>query len=299
MPKQAHQPVLLKDVLSYLRPKPGHMVLDGTVGSAGHARAILAHIGPKGFLIGLDQDQQAIDRAQKQLEQVGGNFILKCSHFVHLGNVLDSLNLSRIHAVLLDIGVSTEQLEDRERGFGFRTDGPLDMRMDPVTQTVTAAGILETKSIDDLTWIFRTYGEERYARGIARKIVEIRQTHPIRTTTELRTLIERLTPARRRFGRIHPATRVFQALRIAVNGELDALKEVLPRAFGRLEVGGRLAVISFHSLEDRIVKHTFLSWKKDGSGEVLTKKPVRPDSMEVAENPRARSAKLRVVERKS
>jgi 16S rRNA (cytosine1402-N4)-methyltransferase len=204
--------------------------------------------------------------------------------------------MERVHAVLLDVGVSTEQLEDPKRGFSFRFDGPLDMRMDEQAKE-TAADVIANSNEQELIDIFRRFGEERYARPIARAIVRARPRTPIKTTAALRELIEHATPVRCRFGRIHPATRVFQALRIAVNDELEALAEALPKAFDCLNEDGRLAVISFHSLEDRIVKRFFVSQKESGRGRIVTRKPVRPGELEMAENPRARSAKLRVIER--
>ena len=292
-----HQSVLGESVLSYLDLKPGQIVLDGTIGSGGHAERILKAIGPdEGILIGLDQDEEAIKRTQIRLEKVGGRFVLKHLNFRYLDQALSSLNIYQLHAVLFDIGVSREQLEDSRRGFSFKLDGPLDMRMDQRLDT-TAEDFVAKSSYEELETIFRQFGEERYAGRIAKTIVQNRAQAPIKTTTGLRCLIERMTPARYRFGRIHPATRVFQALRIAVNDELNALEEALPKVFGSLKHGGRLLVISFHSLEDRIVKHFFLKQKRSGEGTLITKKPLRPSSEEMKQNPSARSAKLRVIER--
>ena len=291
-----HKPVLRDVVLSYLNLKPGQVVLDATLGSGGHAEAILHAIGPQGFLIGLDQDEEAIKRAQACLEQLEGRFKLMQINFRFIDQALSSLNIHQVNAVLLDVGVSSEQLENPERGFGIQHTGPLDMRMDQ-RQTETAAHLIAKEGEYELAKIFREYGEERHANRIARTIVRERVKAPIETTEALKTLIERITPARFRYGRIHPATRVFQALRIAVNDELGALEESLPKAFDCLDFGGRLCVISFHSLEDRIVKRFFLKQKQAGVGTIVTKKPVRPSDEEVANNTRARSAKLRVIER--
>lgn len=291
-----HKPVLRDVVLSYLNLKPGQVVLDATLGSGGHAEAILHAIGPQGFLIGLDQDEEAIKRAQACLEQLEGRFKLMQINFRFIDQALSSLNIHQVNAVLLDVGVSSEQLENPERGFGIQHTGPLDMRMDQ-RQTETAAHLIAKEGEYELAKIFREYGEERHANRIARTIVRERVKAPIETTEALKTLIERITPARFRYGRIHPATRVFQALRIAVNDELGALEESLPKAFDCLDFGGRLSVISFHSLEDRIVKHFFLKQKQAGVGTIITKKPVRPSDEEIGTNPRARSAKLRVIER--
>ena len=291
-----HKPVLRDVVLSYLNLKPGQVVLDATLGSGGHAEAILHAIGPQGFLIGLDQDEEAIKRAQACLEQLEGRFKLMQINFRFIDQALSSLNIHQVNAVLLDVGVSSEQLENPERGFGIQHTGPLDMRMDQ-RQTETAAHLIAKEGEYELAKIFREYGEERHANRIARTIVRERVKAPIETTEALKTLIERITPARFRYGRIHPATRIFQALRIAVNDELGALEESLPKAFDCLDFGGRLCVISFHSLEDRIVKRFFLKQKQAGVGTIVTKKPVRPSDEEVANNTRARSAKLRVIER--
>ena len=291
-----HKPVLKEVVLSHLALQSGHVVVDGTVGSGGHAEAILKAIGPHGLLIGLDQDEAALRRVQNRLQDFKGQLILKHLNFRHLDQALLSLNLSQVHAVLLDVGVSQEQLEDPKRGFSFRHDGPLDMRMD-LSLKRTAADLIASSSEKDLADLFRGYGEERFAGRVARAIVDVRRNQPIRTTGALRELVEAAVPRRFHFGRIHPATRVFQALRIAVNDELGALEEVLPKAFEHLESGGRLAVISFHSLEDRMVKRFFLEQKKQGRGTIVTKKPVGPSAEELRDNPSARSAKLRVIEK--
>jgi 16S rRNA (cytosine1402-N4)-methyltransferase len=292
-----HEPVLLEAVLSHLNLHPGSVVVDGTVGSGGHAEAILSQIGPDGLLVGIDQDTEALERTRKRLEVIKGKFILHHSNFLHIDKVLTSLNLSRIDAVLLDIGLSTEHLGDDSRGFSLKNDGPLDMRMDQHENRETAGDILKRFSEDELTGIFRLYGEERHAKSIAREIARVRKKKALTTTRELRELIESLTPKRSLHGRIHPATRVFQALRISVNHELEVLEGALPKAFERMSQGARLAVISFHSLEDRIVKRFFVARKQAGEARILTKKPVQANEQERESNPRSRSAKLRVLER--
>ena len=291
-----HKPVLFDSVLSHLALKAGQIVLDGTVGSGGHAEAILQAIQPGGILIGLDQDEEALKRTKNRLEQMGGRFILERCNFRKLDQALSRLNFYKVHAVLLDIGVSSEQLESSKRGFSFQLDGPLDMRMDR-REDLRADMLIAKASQGELESIFRNFGEERFARRIAQVIVRERQKSPIQTTVELKKIIESSVPARYRFGRIHPATRIFQALRIAVNDELGALEEGLSKAFDVLEQGGRLAVISFHSLEDRIVKRFFIRQKGTGKGIILTKKPICASDEELEMNPRARSAKLRVIER--
>lgn len=291
-----HQPVLLDSVLSYLRLNPGDIVLDGTVGSGGHAEAILRAIGATGSFIGLDRDEEALRRARDRLKDFTCRIILRHLNFRHLDRILFELNLKHVDAVLLDVGVSSEQLEDPDRGFSFQLNGPLDMRMDR-SGGRTVQDLVERAGERDLIQIFREFGEERFAARIAGAIVRSRPRHPIQTTGELRKLVEDVTPIRFRYGRTHPATRIFQALRIAVNDELAALEESLPKAFDALKPGGRLAVITFHSLEDRIVKQFFVGQKKEEKGRILTKKPVRASSLEVQNNPSARSAKLRALER--
>ena len=292
-----HQAVLVESVLSYLDLKPGQIVLDGTIGSGGHAETILKAINPGGTLIGLDQDEEAIERAEKRLKAHGNHrVVLRRFNFRDLDQALYSLNINQVHAVLLDIGLSSDQLGDSGRGFSFQTDGSLDMRMDSRTET-TAGDLVAGLSESELITIFRQYGEERFAGRIAKAIVLKRQKTPIGSTGELKTMIEEAVPAKYRYGRIHPATRVFQALRIAVNDELNALKEALPKAFDVLAPKGKLAVISFHSLEDRIVKRFFIEKKTEGKGVILTKKPVMATDREIEDNPRSRSAKLRVIER--
>ena len=291
-----HKPVLLHAVCSGLALEAGSKVLDGTVGSGGHAEAMLKIIGPSGLLIGLDQDQEAIERTEERLRSIPGRYILKRCNFRHLDQALLSLNIQRVNAVLLDIGVSSEQLENASRGFSFQEEGPLDMRMNQ-TEGRSAAQLVARTSREELAVIFHQYGEERRARQIAEMLVRERTQRPIATTRSLAQLIENITPARFRFGRVHPATRVFQALRIAVNDVLGSLEEALPKALRSLRGGGRLAVISFHSLEDRIVKHFFVESTHSGEGRIMTKKPLRASDEEIEANPRSRSAKLRVLER--
>jgi 16S rRNA (cytosine1402-N4)-methyltransferase len=250
-------------------------------------------------LIGLDWDEQAIDRARENLAVFGKRVELHKGNFRDLKAVLEAFSLLGVDGILLDLGVSTEQLEDRERGFSFRWDAPLDMRMSQDT-TITARDLLRQLSVQEMADSFRQLGEERFAKRIAKAIARRRQSQSLRTTRELVEVIEDSVPARR--GRIHPATRVFQALRIAVNDELNNLKAFLGQSADLLLPGGRLCVISFHSLEDRMVKEHFRQWAKATGREslgfrVLTPKPVVPSYEEVVRNPKARSAKLRAVER--
>lgn len=292
---KTHEPVLLKEVLNLLDPKPGEVVLDGTLGSGGHAQAILKRLGPKGRLIGIDQDPSAIQRARENLKMFPHVEFIQ-ENFTRLDQILTLLNLKTIDAVLLDVGFSTEQLEDAVRGFSFLTEGPLDMRMDAAGR-VTARDLVNDLSQDELEKLFQTYGEERWSRRIARRICEERKKRLLETTTDLVKVIEMAVPRPFHFGPRHLAMRVFQALRIRVNDELGMLKAALPKALEALRPGGRIGVISFHSLEDRIVKQQFREWEKEGKVGLLTKKPIQPSEEEIGRNPRSRSAKLRGVEK--
>lgn len=280
----AHQPVLAEEVLTGLAPKPHGHYLDVTVGGGGHSRLLLK-AEPTICLMALDQDPMALKAAQQNLEEFGDRVT-----FWH-GNFADFTPVGqRFDGVLADLGVSSPQLDCPERGFSFRHQGALDMRMDP-TQSLTAADLVNYSSERELADIFYHYGEERLSRRIARRIVERR---PFRTTTALADAIAASVPGKYRHGRIHPATRVFQALRIAVNRELDVLDHLIEVVPGWLAPAGRLAIISFHSLEDRRVKHGLRNHEQL---KVLTKKPITASPEEVQRNPRARSAKLRLAER--
>lgn len=290
-----HEPVLLKEVLTLLDLKTGQVVVDGTLGSGGHAREILKRIGPQGRLIGMDQDPNALKRAQASLKGLPNvNYVPR--NFSEINQVLSELNLKAVDAVLLDVGLSTEQLEEARRGFSFLKEGPLDMRMNPET-SVTAGELVNDLSQGELEGLFRKFGEERWGRRIAKAICREREAKPIQTTTELAHVIESAVPPFARFKRLHPATRVFQALRIEVNRELEALESALPQAFQSLRPLGRMAVISFHSLEDRIVKNTFRTWAQARECEILTRKPIEAGAEEVKKNPRSRSAKLRAIKK--
>ena len=290
-----HEPVLLKEVLAFLNLKPSQRVVDATVGSAGHAREILKQIGPRGRLIAMDQDPEAIRRAKENLKAFPQVEFVE-ENFSHLNEAMLALNLPALDAVLLDVGISSEQLEEASRGFSFLKEGPLDMRMDP-TKSVTASDLVNDLSQEELEDLFRTYGEERWSRRIAQVICRERERKRVETTQELVALIQKAVPRRFHFGRRHPAMRVFQALRIKVNEELEALESALPQALQVLDSGGRMVVISFHSLEDRIVKHTFRAWAEKDEVKVLTQKVVQPTEEETRRNPRSRSARLRAIEK--
>lgn len=301
-----HKPVLVQEVLRCLDLKRGAVAVDGTLGSGGHSLEILNAIGPQGRLIGLDQDPAALERCWERLKDYAKQISLHHENFVNLDRVLGSLNVSKVDAVLLDVGFSSDQMEDASRGFSLERSGPLDMRMNPDYE-VTASDLVNKLSERELADIFWHYGEERMSRKFARVITENRFPHPIQTTDEFNAVLEKALPFKIRKtehsrgykSKIHPFTRVFQALRIAVNQELRVLEEGLPKIFNLLNPGGRLAVISFHSLEDRIVKHQFQAWARSGEGKAVTKKPVMGTETEIAENSRARSAKLRAIERAS
>lgn len=286
------------------------MVVDATVGGGGHAEAILEKAPSVKLLIGLDRDMEAVERARKRLARFGERAIVDKAHFADIGAALDRLDVGKVDAVIMDLGVSSFHLDDAGRGFSFRLKGPLDMRMDKERE-ITAADIVNTADEKKLASIFREFGEERYAARIAKAIVRERRSAPIEDTLTLAGIVERAVPKRSGAER-HPATRVFQALRIAVNEELDRLGEAIESAVDRLNPGGRIVVISFHSLEDRIVKNTLADMKvrcvcpkdipvcvcgRPGKVVPLTKKPVTPSAKEIEENPRARSAKLRAAER--
>ena len=303
--------VLPGEVMTYLAPQAGGVYVDGTLGGGGHARLILEASSPDGLLIGLDQDPQALAAAGDRLADFGARVVLRRGTYSELTAHLAALDIDRVDGILLDIGVSSHQLDSPERGFSFREDGPLDMRMD-TDGPMTAAEVLAESDADTLRRIFREYGEERWAGRIAKAIVRTRTETPLQTTLQLAELISDVVPKGRVPQRIHPATRVFQALRIYVNRELDRLREGLDAALDVLKPGGRLVVISFHSLEDRIVKHRFrdaaidcvcppriavCSCDKQATVKVLTRRGVRALEEEVADNPRARSAILRAVER--
>lgn len=287
----AHVPVLVAEVLTYLAPRPGAVIVDATVGEGGHAEAILRRIAPAGRLIGLDRDADALRVAADRLRSFGRNVMLYHADFGDLGRVLDEIGVGAVDGVLFDVGVSTRQLTDPARGFSFERAGPLDMRMDR-ERPETAADLVNTLPERELADLIYRYGEERASRRIARQIVARR---PLRTTRDLVRAVEAATGGAR--TRIHPATRTFQALRIATNHELEALERGLPQAIQRLRPGGRLCAIAFHSLEDRITKRTLAQHAREGVVRLLTKKPVRPSAEEIRRNPRARSARLRAAER--
>lgn len=291
-----HIPVMVKEVEELLALKPGAVVVDATLGLGGHAFVMAGHIGAGGCLVGLDQDEDAIVKAKERLKDVLPRVHIVKSNFSKVDTVLDGLGIKEVDAFLFDIGVSSMQIDMSARGFSFREDGPLDMRMDP-SEKISARDLINDLSEEELARIFWEYGEERFSRRIAAVIVRTRAARQITTTKELAELIKTAVPRGYDHTRIDPATRSFQALRIAVNHELDVLTEGLQKAFERLKKNGRVCVISFHSLEDRIVKDMFRELHRSGRGKILTKKPLRPSDEEASANSRARSARLRALER--
>lgn len=289
-----HQPVLLNEVIELLKPQPNQILVDATIGSGGHSEQLLKLIRPGGRLIGLDLDKNILTLAQQRLNQYPAQIKLFCDNFANLDTVLARLGLTRIDRILLDLGVSSYQLSESKRGFSFQLNGPLDMRMS-LTNSLTAAKIINHYPANRLLKVIQEYGEERWAKRIVKRIIQIRHNKPIRETRQLAELIYQTVP--RRYHRIHPATRVFQALRIETNNELGNLTAFLNDAEKYLEPNGRLAIISFHSLEDRIVKIAFQTKKKQGYFRIITKKPIRATDEEIYRNPRARSARLRVAEK--
>ena len=289
-----HRPVLVEEVLRQLEPRPDGVVVDATLGAGGHAEAILEASSPSGRLLGLDRDEGALAVARERLHRFGDRVRLRQGSFADLSEHLDREGFTKLNGVVADLGLSSAQLDEGERGFAFSAEGPLDMRFDRSTGD-TAAELINRLDEKELADVIFNFGEERKSRAIARRIV---QRRPIDTTAELRRAVHSvLGPARR--GGIDPATRTFQALRIAVNHELEALDAFLENAAERLAPGGRLVVISYHSLEDRAVKWAFREKKDSESFRVLTRKPVRAGEDEIAQNRRARSAKLRALERVS
>ncbi|HAM36013.1 MAG TPA: 16S rRNA (cytosine(1402)-N(4))-methyltransferase [Elusimicrobia bacterium] len=291
-----HEPVLLEEVLRLLVTEPAGFYLDATLGLGGHAEAILRQISAQGKLLGLDMDPEALDAAGNRLKAHPGQFRAVRANFRTLGHVLESEKFFPLAGALFDLGVSSMHFENPERGFSFEREGPLDMRLAP-DNPLTAGMIVNNWPAEQLTLLFKEFGEEPAANRIARAIEARRQHRPFETTTELAEFIARIIPR----GKTHQATRVFMALRIAVNAELENLTRGLESVLPYLMHAGRLAVISFHSLEDRIVKNIFSSFVEHGVcryvEEAGGKSPVAPSAVEVARNPRARSAKLRIVEK--
>ena len=288
---------MLDEVISSLQLKPGDKALDATIGGGGHAIEILSRIKPGGLLIGLDADASAVTIARERLKEFGSSLRVIQENFRNLDTVLLNEGITGIDAILMDVGISSNHLADASRGFSIRSDGPLDMRMDTRLE-LSAYDIVNRYKEQDLSDVIKDFGEERFHYRIARRIVEERAKKPIETTCELKEIIYKAMGGRRGYMRIDPATRTFQAIRIAVNDELGALDEGIKKAVSVLNSGARICVISFHSLEDRIVKNLFKQFAAQDMLKIVTKKPMRPSDQEAASNPRSRSARLRVAERR-
>lgn len=285
-----HVPVLAQEVVEWLRPATGQTFVDGTLGGGGHTRLLAEAVSPDGTVIALDRDPVAVERATAKLSGLPVRAVQ--GNFSDVPEILKELNIEGVDGILLDLGLSSDQLADQERGFSFQSEGPLDLRFD-TSRGEPAWRIVERLSAEHLADLIYQYGEEHYSRRIGRRIAETRRAAPIRTAAQLAQLVRACVP-RSRDERIDPATRTFQALRIAVNEELKWLEVALRRLPDCLRPGGRLAIISFHSLEDRRVKESF---RDDARLQVLTRRPIRPSEQEISTNPRSRSAKLRVAER--
>lgn len=292
-----HDPVMLAEILEVLDPQPGDVVADGTLGLAGHARRFAERIGPTGTLIGTDWDETMLAEARRRLSEFTCRQELVHADYREMPVVLSRLNLCP-QGILLDLGLNSAQIEDSTRGIAFSAEGALDMRMDR-SRGETAASFLNRASIDEIDSVLHDYGDERWSRAIARAIVARRKDQPLRKTTDLVEAVLAAVPKGARDKRIHPATRTFQAVRVAITRELDRLDEAIEAIAHRLADGGRLAVLSYHSGEDRHVKHAFRRLADTGAFEELTKKPQGPTAEEIGRNPRSRSAKLRVLRKRA
>lgn len=291
-----HIPVLKHEAIEALAIREDGVYVDATLGLGGYSADIADQLST-GKLIGFDADSKALTIARKKLAEYGNKIILKHSNFRYIDRVLGELNISTVDGIVADLGVSSMELDDGSRGFSFREDAPLDMRFDVDSQEFTAWDIVNTYSQDELTQLFKILGDEPFSGRIARVIVEARRIKKIDTTQELADIIVSIVPKKFAKKSIHPATRVFQALRMEVNDEIGALKSLLSSSFSLLSSSGRLVIVSFHSGEDRIVKQMFRDWHQLGLGTILTKKPIIPTDSEIHLNPRSRSAKLRIIQK--
>jgi 16S rRNA (cytosine1402-N4)-methyltransferase len=294
-----HIPVLINQVLEFLHPKPGEIFIDCTIGTGGHTEAILERLAGQGAVYGIDADSRNLDLARKRLTHYNHVHFTR-NNFENLEEIGREIlaKEGKISGILFDLGLSSLHVEEAVRGFSFQREGPLDMRFD-TRQNLTAAEIVNTYPLEKLIFIFQTYGEEKFSHRIARKIIESRRDKRFTTTSELADSISNIFSKGRKnfYFKRHPATRIFQALRIAANREVEVLEKGLAGAIKVLSQGGRIVVISYHSLEDRIVKNSFREWKKEGILKIFTKKPIIPSEEEVHQNPRSRSAKLRAAEK--
>ena len=295
----AHTSVLLQEIMTGLDIKGDDIFFDGTINGGGHSKAVSEKLGEKGMIIGTDLDGKALGKAEERLKGTMAKIVLKQASFRNLDTVLAGIGVKTVDKILLDLGLSSNQFDESGRGFSFQKDEPLLMtfKNSPEESELTAEKIVNAWDEENIAQIIESYGEERYAKKIAHAIVFERQKKAIKTTTELVEIIKTAIPKREQFKRLHPATKTFQALRITVNDELGALKVGLQKGFEHLRIGGRMAIISFHSLEDRVVKNLFKELAQGDGGRILTKKPITPSEKEILENPRSRSAKLRIIEK--
>jgi 16S rRNA (cytosine1402-N4)-methyltransferase len=293
-----HVPVMLPEVLDYLKLAPGQIIVDATLGTGGHSLEILKRITPGGRLIGIDRDVNSLDICQQRLAEFKDNISLVHANFADLDRVAANLDIEKIDGIVFDLGISSYQLQDVQRGFSFQEEGPLDMRMDK-SSYISAYDLVNNLNENEISQMLWNFGQERWHNRIAHLLVQERRNEPISTTKQLADLVTRAIPYRYRksYYRIHPATRTFQAVRIAVNRELEILESAVKKAIDILRKQARICVISFHSLEDRAIKHTFRALKADGLINIITAKPLTPAPSEIEANPSSRSSKFRVAER--
>ena len=293
-----HIPVMLNEILSNLNLGPGKTIVDATIGTAGHSIEIIKRIMPGGKLIGIDRDAESLKVARERLSDYQASCEFVHGNFCDIDNILSQLGIEKIDGILFDLGISSFQLDNPQRGFSFQQDGPLDMRLDR-SSFISAYDLINNLTQDEISSLLWSFGEERWHNRIARYLVKERESHPISTTSQLSNIVMQAIPARYRYGhfRIHPATRTFQAVRIAVNRELETLQNAINKVVGFLREGARICVISFHSLEDRIVKLGLRKAAQEGMVHLVTLKPARPAQEEADNNPSSRSAKLRIAEK--
>ena len=298
MAEKFHIPIMLQEVIDYLKLSPGKIIVDATIGTGGHSKGIIERIIPGGKLIGIDRDQDSLDVAKERLRDFGSAFEFVYGNFVDIDEILEKLDIKKVDGILFDLGFSSYQLEDANRGFSFQNEGPLDMRLDR-SSYISAYDLVNNLNEDEISSLLWTFGQERWHNRIARILVHERGRQPIATTSQLSNIVLQAIPYRyrHRYYRIHPATRTFQAVRIAVNRELETLEQAIGKIVDFLDRKARVCIISFHSLEDRLVKLSFRKFASEGLADILTPKPQGPAQEEMAANPSSRSAKLRAMER--
>ncbi|MFH1888607.1 MAG: 16S rRNA (cytosine(1402)-N(4))-methyltransferase RsmH [Candidatus Omnitrophota bacterium] len=296
MAAKFHIPVMVKEVIDYLDLSPGKVIVDATIGTGGHSKAIIERIMPGGRLIGIDRDEDSLTVARQRLRDFGSACEFVYGNFVDIEDIMDNLGIREPDGIIFDLGLSSYQLEDPNRGFSFQSEGPLDMRFDR-NSFISAYDLINNLNEEEISAMLWTFGQERWHNRIAHFLVEERQKHSIATTRELSDIVVRAIPHRYRHYRIHPATRTFQAVRIAVNRELETIETGISKAIELLARSGKICVISFHSLEDRIIKLSFRKFAASGEIKIITSKPLTPQESEVRDNHASRSSKLRVAEK--